>query len=199
MGVLGGTFDPPHIGHLIVASEALWQLRLDEVRLVPARVPPHKPDGSWADAEWRARWVEAAVAGQPGLVVSRIELARTGPSYTADTLEEMAAAQPGVRLWFILGTDQLAELPGWRDPARILAAARLAAVPRNGRDRRQLGALADRIAPGRVDWLDVPEIAVSSSMIRERMAAGQPIRFLVTPPIEAALRREGLVPSRADE
>jgi nicotinate-nucleotide adenylyltransferase len=190
--VLGGTFDPPHIGHLIVASEALWQLELDVVRLVPAREPPHKPAGRQSDAGRRAAWLEAAVAGTPGLEVSRIELDREGPSYTADTLEAMAAAEPGALLWFVLGADQLAGLPGWRDPGRILAAARLAVVPRTGHDAR---ALAARIAPGRADVLDVPEIDVSSSMIRERIAAGRPVRFLVPPEVEESLRREGLVAS----
>jgi nicotinate-nucleotide adenylyltransferase len=192
IGVLGGTFDPPHIGHLIVASEALWQLDLDVVRLVPARVPPHKPGGTQADSERRAAWVERAVAGQPGLEVSRIELDRPGPSYTADTLDAMAAEDPGAELWFILGADQLAGLPGWREPERILAAARLAVVPRAGLDVR---GIADEVAPGRADLLDVPEIAVSSSMIRERLAAGRPIRFLVPPAVEESLRREGLVAS----
>ena len=190
--MLGGTFDPPHIGHLIVASEALWQLGLDVVRLVPARTPPHKPGGAHAGGDRRAAWLEAAAASAPGLEVSRIELEREGPSYTADTLEAMAAAEPGALLWFILGADQLAGLPGWRDPERILAAARLAVVPRAGHDVR---ALAERVAPGRADLLEVPEIGVSSSMIRERIAEGLPIRFLVPPAVEESLRREGLVAS----
>lgn len=190
--MLGGTFDPPHIGHLIVASEALWRLGLDVVRLVPVRTPPHKPGGAHAGGDRRAAWLEAAVAGAPGLEVSRIELEREGPSYTADTLEAMAAAEPGALLWFILGADQLAGLPGWRDPERILAAARLAVVPRAGHDVR---ALAERVAPGRADLLEVPEIGVSSSMIRERIAEGLPIRFLVPPAVEESLRREGLVAS----
>ena len=190
--MLGGTFDPPHIGHLIVASEALWQLGLDVVRLVPARVPPHKPTGAQTAADTRAWWLERAVAGTPGLEVSRAELDREGASYTADTLEAMAAEEPGALLWFILGADQLADLPRWRDPQRILAAARLAVVPRAGRDVRELAA---EVAPGRADVLDVPEIGVSSSMIRERIAAGLPIRFLVPPEVEESLRREGLVAS----
>jgi nicotinate-nucleotide adenylyltransferase len=195
VGVLGGTFDPPHIGHLIVASEARWQLDLDEVLLVPAREPPHKPGGTWAGAERRAGWLERAVAGLPGLVVSRLELEREGPSYTADTLDAMAAAEPGVALWFILGADQLLELPTWRDPGRILAAARLAVVPRDGLGPEGLRARADEIGRGRVDWVDVPHIGVSSSMIRQRIAAGQPISLLVPAEIEAALREEGLVAS----
>lgn len=175
-----------------MASEALWQLDLDVVLLVPARVPPHKPAGAPSDGDRRAAWLEAAVAGVPGLAVSRVELDREGPSYTADTLEAIARDEPGARLWFVLGADQLAGLPGWHEPERILAAARLAVVPRAGHDVR---ALAAEIAPGRADILDVPEIGVSSSMVRDRIAAGRPIRFLVPPGVEESLRREGLVTS----
>ncbi len=193
--MLGGTFDPPHIGHLVVACEALWQLGLDEVRLVPARHPPHKEGVAVAPAEDRAAWLEEAVAGRPGLVVSRIELEREGPSFTADTLDAMAAAEPGVRLWFVLGADQLAGVPSWHDPPRILAAARLAVVAREGVDDAELRELAARVAPGRADVVDVPAIGVSSSLVRARIAAGEPVGHLLPPAVEAALVRGGLVPS----
>jgi nicotinate-nucleotide adenylyltransferase len=163
-----------------VACEALWQLGLDELRLVPARRPPHKPGASIAPAECRASWLEDMVDGRPGLTVSRAELGREGPSYTADTLEQMARAEPGVRLWFVLGADQLEGFAGWRDPERILA---------------HVAALAARVAPGRADILDVPPIGVSASMIRSRMAEGLPVGHLLPPPVEGALVREGLVPS----
>lgn len=195
MGVLGGTFDPPHVGHLVVACEALWQLRLDEVRLVPAGRPPHKDDAGIAPAERRAAWLESAVADRPGLVVSRIEIEREGPSYTADTLEAMAAAEPGIALWFILGADQLAGFPRWHDPGRILAAARLAVVGRNGRSDSELRQLVDRVAPGRADLLHMPAVGISSSMIRARIAAGEPIGHLVPPAVEEALRREAPGPT----
>jgi nicotinate-nucleotide adenylyltransferase len=178
-----------------VACEALWQLGLDEVRLVPARRPPHKPGASIAPAEQRAAWLEEAVAGRAGLSVSRIELEREGPSYTADTLEAMAAAEPGTRLWFIHGSDQLAGFPGWHDPGRILRHARLAVVGRGGEAGAGLRALADRVAPGRADVLDVPPIGVSASMIRARLAAGQPVGHLLPAAVEQALVRGGLVPS----
>lgn len=195
VGVVGGTFDPPHIGHLIVASEARWRLGLDEVRLVPAREPPHKPDRLPAPPEARARWLERAIGGREGLSVSRAEIDRPGPSYTADTLERMAADEPGARLWFVLGSDQLEGFAGWRDPDRILRLARLAVVPRAGSDPEAVRALADRVAPGRADWLDVPAVAVSSTMIRARIAAGHPIAFLVPRGVEEALAEEGLVAS----
>ncbi len=192
MGVLGGTFDPPHIGHLIVACEALWQLSLDEVRLVPAHRPPHKPGVAIAPADRRAAWLEAAVADRPGLVVSRIELEREGPSYTADTLDAMAQAEPGIALWFVLGADQLEGFAGWHDPARILGRARLAVVGRDGSGAADLAALAERVAPGRADILDMPSIGVSASMIRARIAAGQPVGHLLPPAVERELIREGV-------
>ena len=178
-----------------MATEALWQLGLDRVVLVPAGVPPHKPDGPHLPAALRARLVEAAVAGEPGLAMSSIELERPGPSFTADTLEALAAAEPGARLWFLLGADQLARLRSWRDPERIVRAARLAIAPRAGTDRPQAERLAAELAPGRADWLRIPLIGVSSSMIRARMAAGEPVRRLVPPAVEDLLRQEGLVPS----
>lgn len=195
MGVLGGTFDPPHLGHLVIACEALWQLGLDEVRLVPAGRPPHKDDPAVAPAARRAAWLERAVAGRPGLVVSLLELERDGLSYTADTLEAMAEAEPGVRLWFILGADQLAEFPTWRAPERILAAARLAVVARGDVAQGDLDVLAESVAPGRADIVAVPVIGISSSMIRDRIAAGQPVGHLVPPEVEQALIAEGLVAS----
>ncbi len=135
------------------------------------------------------------MAGRPGLVVSLLELERDGLSYTADTLEAMAAAEPGVQLWFILGADQLAEFPTWRSPERILAAARLAVVARGDVAQGDLDVLAQGVAPGRADIVAVPVIGISSSMIRERMAAGRPVGHLVPPEVEQALLAEGLVPS----
>ena len=178
-----------------MACEARWQLALDEVRLVPARTPPHKLGREIAPPEARAAWTEAAVEGRPGLTVSRIELDREGPSYTADTLEAMAAAEPGVRLWFLLGADQLAGVPSWHDPHRILAAARLAVVAREGVDDGALTALAERVAPGRHDIVRMPAIGVSSTMIRDRLAAGEPVGHLLPPAVESALVRGGVVPS----
>ena len=190
--MLGGTFDPPHIGHLIVAHEARWQLGLDEVRLVPARHPPHKPNGDIAPAERRADWLERAVADHEGLTVSRMELGRDGPSYTADTLRAMHGRRARHR-----ASGSSSAPTSWRafpagaSPRQILALARLAVVGRGDTSRDELAELADSVAPGRCDLLDVPLIGVSSSMIRGRIAAGEPIGHLVPPEVEAALRRGG--------
>lgn len=196
VGVLGGTFDPPHLGHIIVACEARWQLDLDEVRLMPARVPPHKDDPAIAPPERRTVWLERAAAEHPGLVVSRIELERAGTSFTVDTLEAIVAAEPGLSLWFILGADQLDAFPNWRSPERILELARLAVVPRGPGGRDALDARAAEVAPDRVDVLDMPAIGISSRMIRARIAAGRPVGHLVPRPVAAALVEEGLLPSR---
>lgn len=176
---MGGSFDPPHTGHLVLAQEAQWQLGLDRVLLVPVGVPPHKPEGSTLSAERRFALVQAAVVGSRVLEASRIEVDRPGPSYTADTLEQVAQANPGADLWFILGGDQLAGLGTWYRPERIVELARLALAMRPGTDPRPATDVADALAPGRVDRVVMPEIAVSSTMIRARLARGEPIRYLV--------------------
>ncbi|MCU0307712.1 MAG: nicotinate-nucleotide adenylyltransferase [Thermoleophilia bacterium] len=191
IGVLGGSFDPPHLGHLLLAAEAWWQLGLDEVRLVPAARPPHKPDGPTMDAAVRARMVERACREHPALTCWRVEIDREGPSYTADTLDRLHEEAPGVRAWFLLGTDQLAGLPGWRDPERILARARLGVALRDGEDPDAARALAERVAPGRVDWVRMPAVGISSTLVRARLAAGEPVRFLVPPGVEEILRQAG--------
>jgi nicotinate-nucleotide adenylyltransferase len=189
IGVLGGSFDPPHVGHLILAQEAWWQLGLDELRLVPCRDPPHKP-GPHFDAELRARLVAQAVEGHPALTLSRAEVDRPGPSYTVETLEALAADEPGARLWFVMGGDQLLGFSSWRAPARIVELARLAVAVRNGASEA-LEAVAQEAAPGRVDWVEMPKVAISSSMIRARLAAGQPVRYLVPAGLEEELRGVG--------
>lgn len=195
IGVLGGTFDPPHIGHLVLACEALWRLRLDEVWMIPAHLPPHKPAGAHGTAAQRLGWTRALAAGHPALRVRTDELDRPGPSYTADTMEAIAAAEPDAHLWFLLGSDQLEALPTWHEPGRILAVARIGAVPRDAHEAGEVEAIGARVAPGRVDVVDAPHIGVSSTLVRERIAAGAPVRHLVPPGVHDALVADGLVPS----
>jgi nicotinate-nucleotide adenylyltransferase len=160
------------------------------VRLVPALRAPHKPEPR-LDAALRARLVEAAVADHPGLVLSRLELDRPAPSFTVETLQAVAEAEPGAELWFLLGADQLAGFPGWREPGRIVSLARLAVASRDGRGAAEVERLAEAVAPGRVDWVEMPPIGISSSLIRERLAAARSLRYLVPPAVEALLREEG--------
>ncbi len=184
-------FDPPHIGHVVLANEAAWQLGLDEVRLVVTARPPHRDDG-WLDPELRVRLVERATDAHPALVASRAELDRPGVSFMVDTLSDFAAAEPHATFWLILGADQLASFARWRDPERIARLARLAVAARDGNDQADFQAVATHVAPGRVDWIQMPTVAVSSTMIRERIGAGTPVRHLVSPPVDDLLVAEGL-------
>ncbi len=184
-------FDPPHVGHLILASEAAWQLGLDEVRLVVSARPPHRGEG-WLAPETRLRLVAQATVGYPTLVASRVELDRPGPNYTLDTLDAFVAHEPETAFWLILGADQLASFVHWRGPERIVSLARLAVASRDGTATADLQAVADQIAPGRVDWLDMPTVGISSTMIRARIASGRPVRHLVSPPVDDLLAAEGL-------
>ena len=194
IGLLGGTFNPPHIGHLVCAMEAREQLGLDVIRLVPTGVPPHKVVAADPGAQTRLQLCLAAAAGEPGLEVSRVELERPGPSYTADTLRDLHDELPEAELSFIVGGDQARGLAGWRDPATVLALARLAVAERGGVRRVDvLEALSGLdAADGRVDVFDMPRLDVSSSMIRDRVARGRPIRHLVPDAVAERIRSLGL-------
>ena len=198
VGILGGTFDPIHYGHLVIAEEVREALSLDRVLFVPAAVPPHKIGLSITPAEHRAALVELAIAGNPAFALCRIELDRPGPSYTADTLAILAAEAAGRgvarEMFFILSTEALAGLPGWHDPDRILSLCRLVVVPRPGSPlpaaselAARFGARADRI----VEVETVPQ-AHSASAVRARAAAGGSIRYLVPPAVEEYVLRHRL-------
>jgi len=199
IGLLGGTFDPVHVGHLTVARAARRGLALDRVLLVPVHVPPHKPAGPTLAGDVRADLIARAVEDDPHLELSRLELDRPGPSYSVDTLRRVRAAHPDADLWFVMGADQLRTFGEWRDPAGIVALARLAVVPRPGEDTAVLADRADRVTAGRVDWIACPEVDVSSSDVRARMATGRPIDGLVPEVVATRLRRIGLVPSARSE
>jgi nicotinate-nucleotide adenylyltransferase len=196
IGILGGTFNPPHIGHLVCAQEARAKLGLDRVLLMVAARPPHKAVPADPGPELRAALAEAAVAGDEGLEASRLELARAGPSYTVDTLAALHDATPEADLTFIAGADQAAGLPGWREPARVLALARLAVADRDGsgvdRERVRAAVAAAGGAPDRVEFFAMPRLDVSSTDLRARVAAGRPIRHLVPRAVEAAIAEQGL-------
>jgi nicotinate-nucleotide adenylyltransferase len=190
IGVLGGRFDPPHIGHLMIAQEAWWRLGLDELVFVPVGAPADRPAPRFP-ADLRVAMVEGAIDEHPGWRCSRTEVDRPGPSYTAETLAEIAHAHRDAEVWFIMGADRLAGFPQWHDPARILSFARLAVVSRDGVDPSDLAATAAAVAPGRVDILTAPEVDVSATMIRERLAAGAPVDYLVPEAVARLLTAEG--------
>lgn len=194
IGVLGGTFNPPHLGHLLIAQEALDQLGLAQVRFVPAAVPPHKEVPTDPGAPARLAMVTAALGADPRFAADDLELRRGGPSYTVDTLRALHATYPGAELTFIVGGDMAASLPTWRDPAEVVALARLAVAEREGAARADI---LERLAtiPGaveQVDFFDLPRIDFSSSLVRRRVAAGRPITYLVPDRVAEYIAQHGL-------
>ncbi len=187
IGVYGGTFDPIHNTHLEIARAALRHANLDRVLFVVAARPPHKRGEIFADAEDRLELVRAAIADAPGMEVSRLELDRTGYSFTVDTLGLLHHQHPGAALFLILGYDSLVELPGWRDPKGILDRAHILAAPRPG--------VAPAVPPmldGHYDLLPFQEQDVSSTDIRARIAAGEDVSAWLPPSVECLIRQKGL-------
>jgi nicotinate-nucleotide adenylyltransferase len=188
LGILGGTFNPPHVGHLVMAQEALDQLGLDRVVLMPVATPPHKEALADPGADVRLELCELATAGAPGVAVSDLEIERGGASYTVDTLRALHEREPEHALTFIVGGDMAYSLPSWREPEAILRMARLAVAERDGLRREDI---AQRLAPlnsgDRVAFFDMPRLDLSSSAIRERVAAGRSIRYLVPDPVIEAI------------
>ena len=185
LGVLGGTFDPPHVGHLLAAGDAAEALALDRLLFVPAARHPFKAHEVHATSEQRARMVELMVDGDARFAVDRTELLRAGVSYTADTLAELAARHPGASLFLLIGEDLAAQVGEWREPARIAALAEIVVLARGGAAAPAVGAPPmRRLATRRVD--------VSSTEIRARVRAGKPIAGFVTDPVARFIRDAGL-------
>lgn len=194
IGLLGGTFDPVHIGHLILAEEARDQLDLSVVYFVPAGDPPHKRDRRLAPVAHRLRMVELAVADNPLFQVSRVDADRPGPHYTVDMVNIFKAQMPpGGTLFFLMGYDSLAELPTWHEPQALVAACHLVALTRYNvpLDWDYLEARLPGIRQ-RVTLLDMPELEIASHHIQERVRAGRSIRYLVPDPVCAYIREHGL-------
>jgi nicotinate-nucleotide adenylyltransferase len=192
LGLMGGTFDPVHLGHLAVAEEAREALGLDRILFVPAGHPPHKPAGAVTSIEHRVAMVELAIADNPAFDLSRIEVDRPGPSYTVDTVEALAADGDGLTV--ILSAETFAELPTWHEPQRLFEAARVAVAPRWGYPAPDPGWLAATF-PGREDrvgYLEGPRLGVSSTALRARVAAGRSIRYLVPAPVAAYIAANNL-------
>lgn len=192
LGVLGGTFNPPHVGHLICAQEAHDQLGLDRVVLMPAGVPPHKEVEADPGAEARYALCQAAVEGDERFDVSRLELDRPGQSFTVDTLKSLHDQSPQDDITFIAGGDMARSLPSWREPETLLSLATLAVAERAA-DQRDAISAAIAPLPGSdcVRFFDMPRIDVSSSLVRERVAAGRPIRYLVPDAVADAIAQNG--------
>ena len=194
LGILGGTFNPPHIAHLVCASEARSQLRLDGVLLVPTGIPPHKQMEVEPGPQHRLEMCRRAVGGHGDwLEVSAIEIDRPGPSYTVDTLREIHARRPGDELTFIVGGDMAWSLPTWHEPEAILRLASMAVAERAGARREEVRAqLAGIAGSERIGYIDVPRLDVSSSSLRRRVRDGHRIDFLVPDAVAAYIEQEGL-------
>jgi nicotinate-nucleotide adenylyltransferase len=191
VGLLGGTFNPPHLAHLVCAQEALLQLDLDRVLLVPVGVAPHKAIEAEPGVEHRVAMCEAAVAADERFAVSRADVDRDGPSYTVDLLRALGGAD---ELTFIVGGDMAHSLPSWRDPEGVLALARLGVAQREDVRRADISARLAGLAGAaeRVVFFDMPRLDISSSLIRRRAAAGRSIRYLVPDAVAGYIEREGL-------
>ena len=193
VGVLGGVFNPPHIGHMVCAQEALVALGLDEVALIPVGEAPHREVEADPGGEVRLALCEAAAAPDDRLVTSRLELDRPGPSYTADTLAELARERTGDELVLILGADEAGSLPSWHDPQRVLASATVAAVEREGLRREEIRERVAGLAGAeRMEFFAMPRIDVSSTLVRRRVGEGLSIRYLVPDAVAELVSTRGL-------
>jgi nicotinate-nucleotide adenylyltransferase len=190
LGVYGGSFDPPHLGHLVAASDACEALRLDRLLWIPSAVHPIKRDRVRTAPGLRLRMVQAAIRGDDRFRADDLELRRAGPSYTVDTLRELRGRHAEAELFLLAGADLLRELPRWREPDEVMRLATLAVVSREGDalpPESPLPALAVRVT--RVD--------VSSTEVRRRAAAGQTLKYLVPEPVCALIERHGLYGGRS--
>jgi nicotinate-nucleotide adenylyltransferase len=192
VGLLGGTFNPPHIGHLVIATQALAALRLDRVLFVPVNEPPHKAIDGDPGVEHRVAMCRLAVAGDEPLDVSLVDAEVPGPSFTVDTLSRLHDRCPGDQLTFLVGGDMALSLPNWREPAAILSLASLGVAEREGVGRADITERLADLGTGNVEFFDMPRIDVSSSLIRRYAAAGRPIRHLVPDAVAGYIEREGL-------
>ena len=194
VGVFGGTFDPIHIGHLILAEEAWFQLQLDRVYLAPAGDPPHKQGRRMAPVEDRIRMAELASAEEAYVFVSRIDADRPGPHYTVDMVQLLQAQEgPDTEIYFLMGMDSLRDLPTWHNPRWLVEHTRLVALSRHDveLDWDQLEVRLPGVH-NRVIILDMPELEIASHVIQQRVRNGQPIRHMVPRAVEAYIRKHGL-------
>jgi len=193
IGVLGSAFNPPHLGHLALAQEALWQLGLEEVVLMPTGEAPHKRIHDDPGRELRLAMARLAAADDPRFAVSSLEVEREGPSYTYETLQLLAREKGEPELVFVMGADAAVGFESWREPRRVIELARLAVARRAGISEADVGATMRGLgAEGRVTMLEMPQFGVSSSAVRERAAAGRPLRYLVPEAVARFIEEKGV-------
>lgn len=197
IGIFGGTFNPVHYGHLLLAESCREQRGLDEVWFVPALVPPHKQDQRLVDAAERLEMLKLAAGGNEAFHVSDLELKRGGVSYTVDTLEAVHVERPEAELYLLIGADTLADMPNWRNPRRVCELALPTAVCRPGSGELDYAPLAPLVEPSRLARLrelrvEMPQIGISSRELRGRIAAGKSIRYQVPRAVEKFIETAGL-------
>ena len=195
IGILGGTFDPVHVGHIFIAEEARIRLELEKVLFVPAGSPWLKVSHCITPAQERVEMVRLAIAKHERFELCTVEVDRSGPSYTAETLEVLRGKFPDDEFYLIFGRDSFTELPLWKDPERIVAMAKLVVVPRIGTNLPELSEVAAKVSglsEERVITLDSPMIGISSSGIRERVSKGLPIDYLVPGEVDKYIVAHGL-------
>jgi nicotinate-nucleotide adenylyltransferase len=194
IGVLGSAFNPPHLGHLALAQEALWQLDLSEVVLMPTGDAPHKRIADDPGREQRLAMTRLAAADDPRFSVSTLEVDREGPSYTYETLELLAGERGDTELVFVMGADAAVGLESWRRPERVVELARLAVARRSGISDAEVAAVMRSLGAdqGQATMLEMPQFGVSSSSVRERAAAGRPLRYLVPEAVARFVEEKGV-------
>ena len=193
IGILGSAFNPPHLGHLALAQEALWQLGLSEVILMPTGEAPHKRISDDPGREQRLAMTRLAAADDSRFSVSTLEAEREGPSYTYETLEQLGNEKGDTELVFVMGADAAVGLESWREPERVVELARLAVARRAGVSDADVAAVMRSLgASDRTTMLEMPEFGVSSSVVRERAAAGRPLRYLVPEPVARFIEEKGV-------
>jgi nicotinate-nucleotide adenylyltransferase len=193
IGVLGGAFNPPHVGHLLLAQEARWQLGLDEVLLMVTNRAPHKEIEDDPGAGVRMEMARLAAAGEDGVEASDLEVGREEISYSYRTLELLSEEEPGRELYFLLGADMAAGLAGWKEPERVVELARLGVVPRPGIGIGAVNSALDRLgASDRAEIIDMPLCGASSTTVRQRAREGRPLRHLVPERVVGLIEDRGL-------
>ncbi|MCZ2259387.1 nicotinate-nucleotide adenylyltransferase [Sporosarcina sp. G11-34] len=190
IGILGGTFNPPHLGHLLIGNEVKHALGLDEVRLMPNAAPPHKTAPGDATAYQRLHMANLAAMDVEGLTVSSYEVERGGISYTYDTVRELIEIEPDVEFYFIIGGDMIDALPTWYRIEELVKLVKFVGVNRPGYEGQTEFPLTT---------VTIPQIDLSSTLIRNRFEEGDTVRFLLAPAVEAFIRKEGLYGSRKTE
>lgn len=194
LGIFGGTFDPPHLGHLILAAEALDQLRLDKVLWAITGVPPHKHGQEIAPVEDRLKLVEAALADNPAFEITRVDLDRPGPHYAVDTVTLLQWEYPEAELFYLIGGDSLRDLISWHTPTKLTTNVAGFGVMRRPAAVFDLATL-EREIPGlttKVQFIETPLVEISATQIRQRVAMGQPYRYFVLPAVYQIIASRGM-------